>query len=330
MSEQGTTARAQVALVTGASSGIGRATARALAARGWSLVLCARSADGLAAVEAECVAAGAPALAVPTDVGDRGRVEDAFAAATERFGRVDAVVNSAAVVGYGRFEDVPAEVYDRVVTTNLLGTANVARAALAHFKEHGGGRLVLIGSLLGKIAVPFMSPYVTSKWGVQALARTLQVEARETPGIQVSLVSPGSINTPAYLQAANYAGWEGRPPPPIDPPEKVAAAVLRCLDRPRRDEGVGVFNPVVVLGFRMLPALYDLLVTPLAKVGALSRRALEPFAGTVFEPRPAAEEVHGVWDRWGRRRSEAPPSGTGAQSGATGDPGPATRAGGGA
>ena len=202
-------------------------------------------------------------------------------AAIERFGRVDAVVNSAAAVGYGRFEDVPAEVFDRVIVTNLLGTANVARASLRRFREQGGGHLVLLGSLLGKIAVPFMSPYVTSKWGVHGLARILQIEARQTPGIDVSVVSPGSVNTPAYLQAANYAGWEGRPPPPIDPPEKVARAIVRTLGSPRRDRSVGIANHVVVLGFRLLPAVFDALVTPLMRLGGLSKRPLAPHSGSV-------------------------------------------------
>ncbi len=181
-------------------------------------------------MEADCHDRGVETLVATADVGEQADVDRAFDAAVDRFGRVDAVVNSAAAVGYGRFEDVPAEVFDRVIVTNLLGTANVARTALRQFRRQSGGHLVLMGSLLGKIAVPFMSPYVTSKWGVHGLARILQIEARQTPGIEVSVVSPGSVNTPAYLQAANYAGWEGRPPPPIDPPEKVARAVVRCLE----------------------------------------------------------------------------------------------------
>lgn len=305
--------RAPVALITGASSGIGRATALALAARGWSVVLASRSEQALDAVAAELAALGHESLVTVLDVGRQEQVDAALDLAVAHFGRLDAVVNSAAVVGYGKFEDVPAEVYDQVVTTNFLGTANVARAALRHFRRSGRGRLVLIGSLLGKIAVPFMSPYVNSKWGVHALARTLQIETRDTPGIQVSLISPGSVNTPAYLQAANYTGWEGRPPPPIDPPEKVALAVVQSLRRPRRDRNVGVANTVVVLGFRVFPAVFDLLVTPLAKIGALSRNALDPWPGTVHRPSPDQEHTHGVWDRFGRRRSEVPPSGTGTE-----------------
>jgi NAD(P)-dependent dehydrogenase (short-subunit alcohol dehydrogenase family) len=301
----GSDTRRQLAVVTGASSGIGRATAIALAGQGWNLVLVGRALQSLLEVEADCHEFGIDTLVAVADVGEQEEVDRVFGAAFERFGRVDAVVNSAAAVGYGRFEDVPAEVFDRVIVTNLLGTANVARASLRRFREQGGGHLVLLGSLLGKIAVPFMSPYVTSKWGVHGLARILQIEARQTPGIDVSVVSPGSVNTPAYLQAANYAGWEGRPPPPIDPPEKVARAIVRTLGSPRRDRSVGVANHVVVLGFRLLPAVFDALVTPLMRLGGLSKRPLAPHSGSVLEPQPAGEAAHGPWARLGRRTGSA-------------------------
>ena len=224
-----------------------------------------------------------------------------MAAAVASFGRVDAVVNTAAAVGYGRFEDIPAEVYDRVIGTNLLGTANIARAALRQFRLQGGGDMVLTGSLLGKIAVPFMSPYVTSKWGVHALVRMIQIEARQTPGIHVTLISPGSVNTPAYSQAANYASREGRPPPPIDPPEKVARAIAKSLAAPRRERSVGIANPVVVLGFRLLPAVFDLAVAPLMKLAGLSRRPVPPHPGNVLTAHPEGEAEHGFWGRFGRR-----------------------------
>lgn len=288
----------RVVVIAGASSGIGRATALACARRGDRLVLAARAREGLEAAERECRARGAETLVVPTDVRDGAAVAALLRAAGTRFGRVDAVVHSVTVVAYGRFEDVPAEVFDRAVETTLTGAANVARSALATFREQGGsGRLVVVGSLLGKIATPYMSSYVAAKWGLQGLVRTLQVEARQTPGIGISLVSPGSVDTPVYSQAASYLGRGGRPPPPVDRPEKVARAVLRCLDRPRRDVSVGVANPVVIFGFRTLPPVYDRLVGPLMRLGGLSRERPEAHDGNVLVPRPAGEATHGRWGR---------------------------------
>jgi short-subunit dehydrogenase len=287
----------RVVVVIGASSGIGRATALLCAGRGDRLVLAARAEEPLRAAERECKEAGAETLVVPTDVTDPAAVEALFAAAAERFGRVDAVVNSVTVVAYGRFDEVPAAVFDQVLAATLTGTANVARTALRTFRATGRGQLVQVGSLLGKIATPYMSSYVTAKWAVHGLIRTLQIEARETPGIGISLVSPGGVDTPVYRQAASYYGRGGRPPPPVDPPEKVARAIVRALDRPRRETSVGIANPVVVAGFRGLPFVYDRLVVPLMKVGGLSKAPVEPNDGNVFAPVPAGEATHGEWGR---------------------------------
>jgi NAD(P)-dependent dehydrogenase (short-subunit alcohol dehydrogenase family) len=303
----------RVVLVCGASGGIGRATAVACARRGDRLVLAARAEESLLAAERECRALGADTLVVPTDVTDPAAVDALLAAAVERFGRVDAVVHSAVVVAYGRFDELPAAVFDRVVATTLTGTTNVARGALRSFRDQGAGRLVLVGSLLGKIAVPYMSAYVTAKWAVHGLARTLQVEARQTPGIDVSLLSPGSVNTPVYRQAATYLGRSGRPPPPVDPPEKVARAVLRALDRPRRDSSVGLANPMIVLGFRALPAVYDALVLPLMRLAGLTRGPVRTGDGNVFVAHATGDATHGSWGRhWLRPAGAAAAAAVGA------------------
>jgi NAD(P)-dependent dehydrogenase (short-subunit alcohol dehydrogenase family) len=302
----------RVVLVTGASSGIGRVTARALARRGDHVVLAARAAESLLAAERECAAEDGSTLVVPTDITDAAAVDALFDAAVARFGRVDAVVHSVAVVAYGRFEDVPGPVFDQVVGSLVTGTANVARVALGRFRAQGDGRLVVVGSLLGKVATPLMSSYVAGKWAVHGLVRTLQVEARETPGVEVSLVTPGSVDTPVYRQAASYLGRTGRPPPPVDPPEKVARAVLSALDRPRREISVGVANPFIVLGFRAAPAVFDALVLPLMRVGGLSRQPSPATDGNVLAPRPDGDAAHGRWGRHWLRGATAAAIGAGA------------------
>lgn len=216
----------RVVVVSGATSGIGRAAALAFAGRGDRLVLAARAPQPLTEVRAECAAAGAEAIAVTTDVTDPGGPDALARAALERFGRLDVWVHTAAVMAYGRFDEVPAEVFEQVVRTDLLGAAAVTRAALRHFRATGGGTLVLTGSVLGHVSAPYMSGYVTSKWGLHGLVRTVQQECRDTPGIRVCLVTPGSVDTPVYQQAANYLGRIGRPPPPITTPERVARAIV--------------------------------------------------------------------------------------------------------
>lgn len=276
----------RIVLVTGASSGIGREVALGLAARGDALVLVARRERELAEAADACRRAGAAEVRVaPADVADARAWDAAFDGSVRELGRVDVVVHAAAVAAYGRFTEVPREVFDRVQEINLAGTANVARTALRHFESRNRGHLVLFGSLVGKIGTPYLSPYVVSKWAVHGLARTLQAELVGTP-VDVSLVEPGGVSTTIYDKAASYLGVQGKPPPPVYGAERTAAAVVRLVDRPRRELPVGIFNPVVSLGFRMFPALYDRLVAPLMTRFALSSAPVPDHPGNVFDPQP--------------------------------------------
>lgn len=288
----------RVVVVTGASSGIGRATAIALSGNGSRLVLAARSAASLEAAAQECQAAGAgEVVTVVGDVLDESDVTRIGDVAVQTFGQVDGWVHTAAVVAYGRFEDVPAETFRHVLDVGVHGSVHVARVALHQFRQQGHGTLVLTGSLLGEIATPFMSSYVTAKWAVRGFARVLSIETRADRDIHVCVVSPGGVDTPVYRQAANYAGFIGRPPPPVDSPEKVARAVRRTLrdHRPRRS--VGPANLVTRIGFTALPGVFDFLVGPLMRAGGLSRDPVEPHDGNVFAPDAGQDAVHGRWGR---------------------------------
>ncbi|MER7459796.1 SDR family NAD(P)-dependent oxidoreductase [Micromonospora sp. NPDC126480] len=284
-------------VVTGATSGIGRAAVREFAGRGDRLVLAARAPETLDQVRAECIAAGAHAVAVPTDVAEPGAPAAVADAAVAEFGGIDVWAHTAAVMAYGRFEDTPEHVFEQVVRTDLLATAAVARAALGHFRASGGGTLILTGSVLGHITAPYMSGYVASKWGVQGLARVLQQETRETPGLHVCVVTPGSVDTPVYQRAANHLRRLGRPPLPVTTPERVARAIVDLADNPRREVSVGRVNAVMRFGFTVLPGVYDLLVGPLMRAAGLTDRTVEPHDGVVFAPDPASEQIHGGWRR---------------------------------
>ncbi len=288
-------------VVVGASSGIGRATAHQLASRGDQLVLAARSVDALEETRQECVARGASGvLVLPVDVGDREQVTRLFDESVARFDRVDVVVHASAVLAYGRFEDVPPDVFDKILQTNLVGTANVARSTLKVFDAQQGGSLVVVGSVLAKMVAPYLASYSTGKWGVQGLVRTLQVEARAKPGVQISLVSPGGVDTPIYDQAGSYTGHPGHPPPPVVSPERVARAVVSAVDKPGRDISAGPLNSVMVAGFRLVPGVFDLLVGPMMRVLGQGREAVEDNAGNVFDPIPSKESVRGRWPHiWG-------------------------------
>ncbi|WP_160879735.1 SDR family NAD(P)-dependent oxidoreductase [Nocardioides flavescens] len=295
MSPAQTTDTPRVVVVTGASSGIGRAAAVQAAGRGDHLVLVARGAAALAQAAAECTAAGATSVTVlPTDVGDDEEVQACVEQVLDEHGRIDVVVHSAGVVSYGRVEEVPAEVAEQVVRTDLLGSLNVARHVVPVLRRQHEGTLVLLGSVIGHLGVPTMTPYVLSKWGVRALAHQLRLENRDRPGVHVRYVAPGGVDTPIYTQAANYAGFVGRPPPPVSSAERAAAQIWRRVDHGWLPDQLSALNYPMAWGRAYLPWLYDRLVGPLFPVGATDlTRPVAPTDGNVLAPRTQGESTDG-------------------------------------
>jgi NAD(P)-dependent dehydrogenase (short-subunit alcohol dehydrogenase family) len=285
----------RVVLVTGASSGIGRATAIAAAAAHDHVVLVAREESTLVDVAKECLDAGAASsLVVKGDVGDDRDVARLVGEALDVTGSLDVVINVAGVVAYGRTEEIRPDVFDGVLRTNLTGSVNLARHVVPVLRRQGRGTLVLVGSVIGHIAVPGMSPYVVSKWGVRALARQLQLENRDRRDVHVVYAAPGGVDTPIYAQAGNYSGVIGRPPPPVASPERVAERILRLVDRPRPRSQLAMTNNVMRLGFSGLPWVFDVLVGPLFAVAAQDRTTpVAPGPGNVLESVPAGNRLHG-------------------------------------
>jgi NAD(P)-dependent dehydrogenase (short-subunit alcohol dehydrogenase family) len=286
----------ETVLITGASSGIGRATALELAARGARLVLVARGEQPLEEAAAEARAAGAvEVLVCPADVTDEATFRTAVDAALDRFGRLEGVIHAAQVMAYGTIEELPKDVFEKVVDTALHGTANVARVVLPVFRKQGAGHLVVVNSLLGSVATPLMGSYVAAKWGRLGLVRVLQQEVRDSPGVKVSAVQPGGVDTPIYFQAASWTGSTGRPPPPVYSPQRLGRRIVALLDRPRREVNAGLLNPLITAGFRLVPAVYDVLVGPLMQRLAIADDDVPPTTGNVLAPKPEGNATEGRW-----------------------------------
>jgi NAD(P)-dependent dehydrogenase (short-subunit alcohol dehydrogenase family) len=283
----------------GGSSGIGRASALRFAAAGDHLVLIARSAEALEAARRDCLAAGAPGvLTITCDVTGAGEVASAVQEICAEHARLDVVVHAAAVMAYGRVEAVPGDVFERVVDTAVHGTRRVAHAVLPIFRSQQAGTLIVVNSLLGAVAVPGMGAYVTAKWGQRGLVRALQMELRSdrgARGIRVCLVTPGSVDTPIYRQAANYLGRAPHPSQPVAPPERVATVIAALAERPRDHVSVpvGRANPVILMAFRFLPFVYDRLVGRIFQAIGLTRHQVGATPGNVLAPVAAGERVHG-------------------------------------
>ena len=281
-----------VVVITGASSGIGRASARMFAGKGASVVLAARREEALREVAAECEAAGGRALAVPTDVTDLGAVEELARRAVGEFGRIDVWVNNAGVISFGRFEEQPPEVNRRVVDTNLLGAMHGAQAALPVFRRQGSGVLINVSSGFGLVGSPYQAAYTATKFGLRGFSEALRGELLGT-GISVSCIFPGAVDTPAYLYAGNYSGRALGPKGRILPAEKVARALVRNAERPRREVIVGSS----VRGLKALralsPALYERAITRGVEGGMLREDPGETGPGALFEPDPRRTSTDG-------------------------------------
>ena len=194
-----------VIVITGASTGIGRASALAFARAGATVVVTSRREKVLCTLAESCKNLGGRAIAIAADVTDEPAIQDLARRVIERFGRIDVWINNAAVTLFGRFEGTPPEAYRRVIETNLFGCIHGARAALPYFREQGSGILINISSGVGKIGSPFISAYAASKFAIIGLSESLRMELRGAPNIHVCTVLPGAIDTPLFQRSRREA-----------------------------------------------------------------------------------------------------------------------------
>ncbi|MCP2636598.1 SDR family NAD(P)-dependent oxidoreductase [Microbacterium sp. HD4P20] len=289
-----------VVVITGASSGIGRATAHEYARRSERLVLASRSATALEPVAAECRVLGAEVRTVATDVSSEEAVEALATYAIAHFGRIDVWVGNAGVMSYGTFERTPPRIFRQVVDTNLMGQVHGARAVLPHFRRQGHGTLVLVGSLYSRVGSPQISPYVTSKFGLLGFAESLRQELRGS-GIRLRLILPATIDTPIYHHAANVTGHRVHPLPPASSPRRVARAIVRAPHRRRFATFVGRAQRAGLLLHGVAPRAYDAVVSFLKHRVELRGDGAKPVSGNVLTPSGVAGAVTGGWRRWPER-----------------------------
>ena len=229
----------QVAVITGASSGIGARIAAAFASEDARTVLAARRRDRLEALAEEIQGAGGRALVVSTDVTDEAQVAALFQKTTDAFGRVDILVNNAGIGGAGPTEELSLEVWQRVLDVNLTGAFLCSREALRIMRPRRSGRIINIGSVSAKVPRTDSAAYTTSKFGLEGLTRSLALDARSS-GIAVSILHPGNTVTPIWRGREEIARKEGA----MSPDDVARIVVMMATLPPELNLLEGVILPV--------------------------------------------------------------------------------------
>jgi len=302
--------------VTGASSGIGRATALRFAEKGANVVLAARDPVALNETLTEIEQHGGRAIAVPTDVTDEAAVFALARRAEEVFGPVDVWVNDAAVTAFGPFLETPSDVDRRIIETNVLGTFHGARAALTAFRERGRGILINVSSMVARMPQPYAAAYVASKHAIRGLGMTLRQELmlQGKKDVHVVTVLPATIDTPLFQHAGNFLGRKARAIPPVYPAEEVARVIVEAAIHPRREVYAGSVGAFVNLQMKLMPAAVEKSAARMVDKTLKGDSPQIATPGNVFAPMPGTYAISGGW-RNGKTQAMAVLAGAGAALG---------------
>ncbi len=301
----------QVVVITGASGGIGRATAAAFGARGATVALLARGEAGLAGAARDVEAAGGRALVVPTDVADPAQVEAAAERVENELGPIDVWVNVAFTSVFSPFEKIGPEEYKRVTEVNYLGFVYATMAALKRMTPRDAGTIVQVGSALAYRGIPLQTAYCGSKHAIQGFHEALRCELlHDKSNVHVTMVQMPAVNTPQFSWVLNRMPKHAQPVPPIYQPEVAARGVLYAADHPKRREyWVGASTMGTLAANAVAPGLLDRY---LARTGYSSQQTGQDRspdqAINLWEPADGTDGkdygAHGVFDAKAVGRSE--------------------------
>jgi NAD(P)-dependent dehydrogenase (short-subunit alcohol dehydrogenase family) len=302
-----TPVRNRVVMVTGASAGVGRATAIAFGRRGAAVGLLARGLDGLRGAERDVTKAGGRALMLPADVADADAVEAAAAQLEAAFGPIDVWVNNAMVSVFSPVKEMEPAEFKRVTEVTYLGVVYGTLAALRRMLPRNRGTIVQVGSALAYRGIPLQSAYCAAKHAVQGFCDSLRAELlRDKSGVRLSMVQLPAVNTPQFDWVKSRLPRRAQPVPPIFQPEVAAGAILKAAIDGPREVYVGWPTAKAILGDKVAPGLLDHY---LARTGVDSQQTDEPEpsdrAHNLWAPLPGDHGAHGRFDALAR--GEGPP-----------------------
>jgi NAD(P)-dependent dehydrogenase (short-subunit alcohol dehydrogenase family) len=293
-----------VCVVTGASAGIGRATALAFARRGWRVAIVARGQEGLDSARREIEAVHGEALALRADMADPDGVFAAAEEVVEKWGAIDVWVNNAMVTVFGKVDDITPDEFRRVTEVTYLGQVHGTLAALRHMRPRNRGTIVQIGSALAYRSIPLQSAYCAAKAAARGFTDSLRSELlHEGSAIRLTMAHLPAVNTPQFDWARNHMQRRPQPVPPIHEPEPVAEAIFRAAQEAPRELWIGGPTMEAILGTMVAPGLLDRMLARTAWDGQLSS---EPAGsnrdGNLFEPVTIDPGSRGRFDRRSRDR----------------------------
>ncbi len=297
-----------VAVVTGASAGVGRATSRALAAEGFDVALLARGPDALLATLREVETAGRRALALAVDVADAAAVQAASDRIEVELGPIDVWINDAMTSVFAPFNEITPEEFERVTHVTYLGVVNGTRAALSHMKRRGRGKIVQVGSALAYRSIPLQSAYCGAKAAVRGFTDSLRCELRhDHSAIELTMVQLPAVNTPQFGWVRSRLPRRAQPVPPIYQPEVPARAIVWAASHRRREIYVGWSTiEAILLAAKLCPGIGDAY---LARTGYDAQQTPEARDETspdnLFAPIRGDHGAHGAFQARARRRSLA-------------------------
>jgi short-subunit dehydrogenase len=294
-----------IAVVTGASAGVGRATARRLAEDGYDVALLARGREGLEGARREIEQRGRRALAIPTDVADASQVEEAAARTEAELGPIEVWVNNAMTTVFAPFREIEPDEFRRVTEVTYLGAVWGTRSALQRMVPRDHGSLVFVGSALAYRGIPLQSAYCGSKHAIKGFFEAVRSELlHDQSSIKVSMVELPALNTPQFDHCRTRMPKQPQPVPPIYQPEVAADAIAFAARTGERELYVGAPTWKTIWGERLAPRFGDRY---LAKNGFSSQMADEPVNGdrpdNLFEPVEGDQGAHGRFGEGSRKRS---------------------------
>ncbi|HEX3658148.1 MAG TPA: SDR family oxidoreductase [Pirellulales bacterium] len=289
----------EVVVITGASAGVGRATAMAFARRGARVALLARGVEGLEAARREVEAAGGEGFIFPVDVADHQRLEEAAGAVEDHFGPIDVWVNNAMTSVFSPVKQMTPEEFKRVTEVTYLGFVYGTQSALRRMLPRDRGAIVQVGSALAYRGIPLQAAYCGAKHAIHGFTESLRCELlHDHSRVHICMVQMPALNTPQFGWVKSRLPRRAQPVPPIFQPEVAAEAIYYAAHHRRREMYVGLSTAVVVGGNKLLPGLGDWY---LAKTGYDSQMTSEPAdpqrPNNLWEPVPGDPGTHGRFDR---------------------------------